>query len=497
MYRFFAPLILFAYCFTQTEAQQVRISPQSHDDFSLGFSRVIGQDESGYYVLTSNLSLDITSDRVGFRSRKYRLGYFDLQLALKWDQMLNATPNDATLDAITFFNGQVMLVSSLFNKNDARVSYRIEFIGPDGKSAPAEGFKAEFILSGNDYEKCRVITSLTRDRFALVTREIIGDHSLRVHTTVVDDKMSSSRVKSFNIPWPEKTFDWSRIEVSNKGDLALLGVNSERIKLLSSRRKNDYFLWYAPSEADSFTFQAVAPDKNITGLDLAFDNINQQIVLAGFYTEKSSLTGSGILFATQKMDSTLSWTIKNKPLEGQQNLRIKGERNLESGMSLVSYPIQRIILRHDGGAVIIAEASYTTEFSYYDSFSQSFSRRIEYHFDNIILISLNSDGHADWSTIIEKRQSSLDDGGVFLSFCSMVNNEQMVIVYNESAGRRNRIIPVSVTQLGQASRMKGIQQVDGMLLLPRAGKQVSANELLVPALIKRKLYLVMFSFDNS
>ncbi|MBK7855311.1 MAG: hypothetical protein IPJ79_10760 [Bacteroidetes bacterium] len=64
--------------------------------------------------------------------------------------------------------------------------------------------------------------------------------------------------------------------------------------------------------------------------------------------------------------------------------------------------MKKVILRSDGGAVIIAEVAYTSEFSYYDYFSQTYVRRVEYHFENAAIFSVNADGTIHWNTVLRK-----------------------------------------------------------------------------------------------
>ena len=91
-------------------AQQLQLSAASLDEISLGYTKVIGQDEYGYYVLMSNLSLNSESDRVGFKNRKYKLTYFNSALTLVWEKTLDPFSKDAVIDAVTFFNGKIVVI---------------------------------------------------------------------------------------------------------------------------------------------------------------------------------------------------------------------------------------------------------------------------------------------------------------------------------------------------------------------------------------------------
>lgn len=486
-------LLFFSFACAETFSQQLLISPSAHDDFSLGYSKVIGQDEGGYYVLTSNLSMAITSDRVGFRNRKYKVAYFDLNLNRKWQQDV-IEENGEVPDAVGFFNDKVMIVSSSYDKPSSELSFRVGFIGSDGKRENINEPVARFSGVRHDFEKCRIIVASGRNLFALITREFLDEKAGKIHAAIIGEDLQLIGVKSGNVQWPEKTFEFNGYSVSNDGDVVVMGVNSEKIKALSSKRKYDYLVFVSAVNESGFREFNVTADKSITGLGIAFDNVNRRAVLAGFYMEKESFIGAGIYYASLGMNPGDSVTIKTSVINEQQNIRLRGERNRGAGLDLISYPIDRIVPRNDGGAVIVAESAYTTEYSFYDSFSQSFSRRIEYNFDNIIVISVNSSGNADWSAVIEKQQTSLDDGGIFSSFCSMLNSEQLAIVFNDHIGRRNRIIPVTVSNMGKSAVMKPLPQTEAMLILPRGGKQVSENEMVLPALIKRKLHFVKVTF---
>jgi hypothetical protein len=162
-------------------------------------------------------------------------------------------------------------------------------------------------------------------------------------------------------------------------------------------------------------------------------------------------------------------------------------------MGLVGYPIQRVILRSDGGAVIIAEAAYLSEYSFYDYFTQSFNRRIEYHYDNVVIISVNEDGQADWSQILKKDQTSLDDEGLYSSIATMLSPDNLTIFYNADIGRNNEVISFKLSSKGELTQKRLTMSGDNITILAKAGKQVDEDVMIVPAISKKKLYLLKIS----
>ena len=187
--------------------------------------------------------------------------------------------------------------------------------------------------------------------------------------------------------------------------------------------------------------------------------------------------------------------VKSTPIDSRQNIKLAGERNSKSGIGLANYPIERIIVRNDGGAVIISEGSYSTEYSYYDYFTQSYTRSIEYVFGNIVIISVNSDGVIDWSNVIEKYQVSVDDHGSLSSFSHVLNSEEMISLFNTSISRKNVVVSAKINKYGELDRPVSLTGLNGLLLVPRSGRQVSASEIVIPVYNRKKLYLSRITFE--
>jgi hypothetical protein len=488
-------LVLFVLMTTGVFAQQVTLSPAAVEEQGFGFVKVIGQKENGYFVLMSNMSMNTETDRVGFKNRKYKIAWFSLSLEKKWSKAIEPTSSEMYIDAVTFDNEKILIVFSNYIKQDQKVKYTISTVDSDGKFFIDNKSTVDFYPISSTYEKCKVVFSITRQQFALVTREYTNDTSQKVYSAVLDTSLKIISQKSLTVPHPEKKFDFDSYALSVNGDLAALGYHSEKIKALSSKRKIEYYVYASNVAASDFKEYIIPAEKSISTLGIAFDNFNNQLVLAGFYIERESNAGTGIFYATIDITTNDELKFSTKVIEGQNSTNLKRERSLSSGTGIMDYPIERIVIRNDGGAIIVAEAAYTTEYSYYDSFSQSFTQRLEYHFENVVVISVNKDATVDWSAIVEKNQVSLDDEGVFSSFCPLLNSEQFLVLYNNDISKRNKIIPASINRKGIVTIGKPAPASDGLILLPRSGKQVSENEMVVPAYKKRDLHLVRFTFE--
>jgi hypothetical protein len=245
-----------------------------------------------------------------------------------------------------------------------------------------------------------------------------------------------------------------------------------------------------PGSDEVKEFKINDSSRPMTEAAITVDKIKGNAVVTGFYADKLSFSGAGLIFAKLKIGSDGPLEIKNYPIGGDAQIKLVGERNSGGGISLFSYPIQKVVLRNDGGAVIIAEAAYLSEYSYYDYFTQSFSRRIEYHFDNIVAFSVNNEGEIQWSQMIRKEQTSLDDFGLYSSFDSYLNSDELGIVYNKDIGRNNEIAAVIINKAGQQTTKRVTKIGDNITILPRAGKQIDASAIVIPGISKKRLQLI-------
>ncbi len=182
--------------------------------------------------------------------------------------------------------------------------------------------------------------------------------------------------------------------------------------------------------------------------------------------------------------------VKIGRLTNDAQLKFVGQRNTGGGVSLFNYPIQRVIPRSDGGSLVIAEAAYLSEYSFYDYFTQTFNRRVEFHYDNILALSVNANGTIHWSQLIQKDQTSMDDEGLYSSFNIVLSPEELIVIFNKDIGRNNEVVGHSINAKGQIQIRTFSKKSDSISILPRAGKQVDENTIIVPAVTKKRLFLV-------
>jgi hypothetical protein len=320
------------------------------------------------------------------------------------------------------------------------------------------------------------------------------DEKQIIHAVIADSGMKLIAQKTISLPYSKKEFAIEEMSLSADGDIALLITKRVKASPNEKRRIMTYSLVTSMRKEQGFTEKPLSvSDKTMLEAALSIDNVNRKAVVTGFFADRDDMGGLGVFYAAQSFAAGSSLDMRTCPITGELRLKIIGDRsnNLQEN---IYYPIQRVILRNDGGAVLLAEEAFTNEYSYYDYFTQSFTRRVEYHYDNIFIISLNSDCTIDWSTVIRKNQDSVDDAGVYSSFCSAITEEKFYVVFNRDISRNSTVAAGSVTNTGIQDEKNIVSPSEHILIIPSSGKQISENEMIIPVLQKRNLSLAKIVF---
>lgn len=214
----------------------------------------------------------------------------------------------------------------------------------------------------------------------------------------------------------------------------------------------------------------------------------QRIYVGGFYSDRKNGNFMGIVYSYY--DLTAGEFKETKYIAFSDNLRMaSGERNKKRAFN--DYRCKELIVRNDGGFVMIAEdfyistrSNYNQGFGYYSWYYPTMSSNTrEYNYGDILAISCNGDGKPEWSKFIRKVQYSQDDGGLFSSYALINTGGSLGFMFNDFNLSRSRIQVASLDGNGTVNinSLKGIHN-DAPDWLPKSGKQVSGNEFVVPCL---------------
>lgn len=218
-----------------------------------------------------------------------------------------------------------------------------------------------------------------------------------------------------------------------------------------------------------------------------------KIYVGGFYSDRKNGHYEGIIY-THYSVSANSFNDFKKIAFSEKLRHATGERNKKRAFN--DFRVKQLIVRNDGGFVMIAESfyvaiqnNYNSGFGYYSWYYPTMSASVrEYYYGDIIAISCNGEGKPEWTKFIRKDQFSRDDNGLFSSYALVNTGGSLGFLWNDFNANRSRIQLASLDADGNRTvgTLKGLLR-DSPDWLPRSGKQVSADEFVIPCLKRNKI----------
>ncbi len=289
-----------------------------------------------------------------------------------------------------------------------------------------------------------------------------------------------------NLKYPDNKFTLTSLRVSNEGNVFVLG-RFERSGIASSVQDFQYIMYrYDLAQREVVEVPIDIGGRFITDLAFRLDR-NENIYLAGFYSNRGTDMLAGVLLQKLTRDGELIQQSLDAFSEGfLSNYLSQGQIN--RGRELRNFyldPEDGIILRSDGGVLLIAEKFYVTYQSYRDMYGGWIDRAI-YHYEDVIFTSVASDGTIEWHSIVGKNQVSESPSN--LSFFSAIGARGSYIFYEYKPQRMPINVYVNNVGInGEVTERKAVfpDFSFGDSFFPRQSVQINNDEALLVYLSKR------------
>lgn len=280
-----------------------------------------------------------------------------------------------------------------------------------------------------------------------------------------------------SIPYPDEKFSIKTISVGNDGQIYVLGKYYVENRV---RTPNDFgykIYRYSPGEKEGESVDIDLGDLYITDLLLKIDPMGRMNV-AGYYSERGTDAIIGVAFARvdDKMEMESSHTEK---FPEEVLARFLSDRQIDKGKELKYFYLDDIILRSDGGMVLVGEKFYTSFNSYVDIHGYWVDQKV-YHYDDILVSSIDGEGNMEWSAVAHKRQSS--ENRANLSYQHVVSGAALYLLYQYRPRRSMESVYVqSVSLEGDVSQRQIMlpDMAKGTSFFPGYSEQISNTEALL------------------
>jgi len=463
--------------------QEVNWGPELRQSTRNNINSVIGEDENGLYV---------------FRTKSRFLGnpvpiveHYNKEMILKYATPLKElSKRNISVDNFWHFNDKLFIYYTIYSSRKRTQTLYYQQV--DKKTGRLKGSRQE--LSGvQSYSKSitgqlEYAASVDSSTAAIYYSPYIetGLFQRKKKATfqiqVVDKDFKTIWNKNVKAPYDYDLFDVEKIEVDKKGNAYILVKVYNRSRRDRRNGKANYLykvLAYTENGEKLKEYNLELDGKFINEITFKVNNKNQ-LTCAGFYSNRSVRSIKGSFFFTIDIDSKKIVTEGFKPFDRKFLAKLMSKRRARKGKELYRYQLDEIILRSDGGAVLIGEQYYVVSSTYYTGtgLNRTANTTNTYYYEDVIIININPDASIAWATNIPKNQSA--STRAFSSYSHAIVKGKIHFIYNERISRNAPVMLASVNTQGEVNIKELFKNRDeGILTRPMLCRQTSKNEMVI------------------
>jgi hypothetical protein len=441
------------------EAQTLRLSDYIEVGRDLDY-RLVGYYQDTLLLFRRNRS-------------KHYLQAFDSTLQSTWKRELKLEDAYATPLLFVAHKAHISLVYYYFAKGQTWV--RVARFQPDATlvmDSVLARFQNRFTLKPD-----QILVSEDKQRLAVYMPTFEGHLEL----ALADLETGQRRWQKYLRLGQDAHYrDLQDLCINNAGELFLFFD-----KNTSRRRKNEHYLlvYHFDTLGDYRSTEWPLPQQQFQRLAWTYDELNQQLIAAGLYSEYGNNQAAGVFYLRRsKTDSILHFSPFSESL--MRNLTGHNKRKKIEGIS--NFEVRHIILRRDGGLILLTEQQVKHEYPISGAFNPSIAEvnsfQSDYLYENVLVTSLHPNGQVHWQEVLFKNQSSENDQGRFSSFFLFKTAGHLRLLYNDEIRFDANAYEYNIHALGEVQRNNlQILQNQGQLPEWRKAIQVAGRTLFCTA----------------
>ncbi|MFT5383930.1 MAG: hypothetical protein ACI81W_001330 [Saprospiraceae bacterium] len=366
----------------------------------------------------------------------------------------------------------------------------------------------------------------------------------RFSLKVFNDSFEELWNRDIILPYDDEHFSVEEYQVDKDGNVYLLGVIYQDPTRTRRQGKPTYqytILTYTSNGEEVQEYKIDFKDNFITDLTFRVGD-DGDLVCSGFYSAVGDYSIKGTYFFRLNPQTNEIYNRNLKDFDfdfltefmsdRKKKNAEKAERegNTKKQVELFSYSLDNLVLRSDGGALLIAEQYYVQsqrDNDYYGSglYSGYFNPRrgyynnsvnqVEdhYNYNDIIVVNIKPTGEIEWAARIPKRQETIDDGGYYSSYAMSIVKDRIFFVFNDNIknfqekkrpekvynfnGSNSIIALAEVTRDGAVNTYPLFSNREaGTLTLPKICKQSGKNKMTIYGERGRRYRFANIEFTN-
>jgi len=423
---------------------------------------------------------------------------YGAKLNSRWEKTLTFRQEAASVKRIIIYPEKTL---AFYLSNQKTVSvlfaekWSSKFTG-EGNAVPIDTVK-----SGKFDAETTVRVAPSQNQSRIVCYYPSGeDKAERLKLILLDDELNILARREVDIRGSHEPLLLRKVFPDNEGNVFVLLEDESKTRKKASRADAFIVKMYHAATGDirhiDFRFQRPIFRK----LYLDVDNVNHRLIATGFYSDEEGEEAQGFFYSVYDFDNSVLSASAYTKFSPELIFDVTGKDTSKNSRGFYSFEVYDLILRFDGGAIIIAESRFDTEESmqvpsFTPSIGPSFRTINISYYNDIMVLSVDSTGRLDWSKVLKKKQISEDDDGFFSSYCLAATGSKLHFVYNEEIYHKTNVSEYAVDKDGTSERQYLFNAGDrNVLLVPKLGRQISSNEILIPSFKRNYLSFVKIAY---
>ncbi len=302
--------------------------------------------------------------------------------------------------------------------------------------------------------------------------------------------------KRYELPYNIDDIFITSYEIGNNGNSYLLiDYPKEQSKKKASDVRSFFINTYNVALDKMLEYEIENTNSFIEEIGMCLNNVSNKISVTGFFSKDNKNKISGYFYYLLNLNTNELVTKHFDSLP--TDIITKRYNNTKDNVDLSDLYIRKIVARSDGGCLLIAEKYYLSRqtYTYYiNGFPQTNSRTV-YNYDDVQLISLDSNGSLQYNSTITKTQNSISDGGYYSSIVPVITSDNMYIIYNGDVNTEGDMMMNYINNKGNMENKILVKAINtSALIIPSETKQVSTNSVLACSLRDKRFTLMRITF---
>lgn len=387
----------------------------------------------------------------------------DLTTVREREIVMEIDKKEHTSEGYYIQGDRIHVFTSVFDKGRSQNTlfvriYGLADLAPQGAMRKVHSIPAE---SKRDQGSFSVSERPDGRGFEVMVRESgleRGDTKRKVMILNEELVIEGELLEDFKVPFEFDTYDLEDVIRSEDGSMVKV-IRKYPVKREKRERKREgkptydmVLLAYGPEGGEPQVTTIPSGDRFLQDLTLSLPETGD-ILCAGFWGNKGTWSVRGAYFMRldrgskqivhQSFKEFDDDFITQYMTETEAEKTAKKAERKGADMEMLDFELDGIILREDGGAVVVGEQFryYVTTHTYTTSNGRtSTTTTHHYVYNDIIVLNIDPEGEIEWAAKIPKRQHTKNDGGRFSSYGLAIKGDKMYFVFNDS-GKNLMLLP--------------------------------------------------------